>query len=141
PNMHMTGGTMVEPNDVPDRERHLEMFYASAKYSDKAFMGSASGKLKARESIEMAAILHGGEDVIKEKPALICLINSVTPLKYDERMLEALIEYSKAGQAMVIASLVMAGSTGPASIAGALALQNAEVLAGICLAQAINAGT
>ncbi len=141
PNMHMTGGTMVEPNDIPDRERHLQMFYASAKYSDKVFMGSSSGADKARESIEMAAILHGGLDVIKEKPALVCLVNSVTPLKFDDRMLGGLMEYAKAGQAMVIAALVMAGSTGPASIAGALALQTAEVLAGICLAQAVNPGT
>jgi trimethylamine--corrinoid protein Co-methyltransferase len=35
----------------------------------------------------------------------------------------------------------MAGSTGPASIAGSLSLQNAEVLAGIALAQCVNPGT
>ncbi|WP_282432060.1 glycine betaine--corrinoid protein methyltransferase [Thermincola ferriacetica] len=140
-NMHMTGGTVVEPTDVDDRIRHLKMIYSHIKNSDKCFMGSASGRERAEDSIEMAAMLFGGRDVIKEKPALICLINSVTPLKYDDRMLGALMAYAEAGQAMVIASLVMAGSTGPATLAGALALQNAEVLAGITLAQCINPGT
>ncbi|WP_148269932.1 glycine betaine--corrinoid protein methyltransferase [Desulfitobacterium dehalogenans] len=140
-NMHLSGGTMAEPQDIPDGIRHLKMLYSSIKNSDKCFMGSAEGRKRAEDSIEMAAILFGGKDVIKEKPVLVSLINSLTPLKYDERMLGALMAYAEAGQAVVIASLVMAGSTGPASLAGTLSLQNAEVLAGISLAQSINPGT
>ncbi len=139
-NQHMTGGTAAEPTDVPDAIRHLKMAYSSITLSDKCFMGSASGFEKAQDSIDMAAILFGGKEAIREKPALICLINSVTPLKYDDRMLGALMAYAQSGQAMVIASLVMAGSTGPGTMAGSLALQNAEVLAGITLVQTINPG-
>jgi trimethylamine--corrinoid protein Co-methyltransferase len=140
-NLHMTGGTVAEPLDIPDEIRHLKMLYSSIKNSDKCFMGSAEGRERAEDSIEMAAILFGGKDVIKEKPVLISLINSLTPLKFDKRMLGALMAYAEAGQAVVIASLVMAGSTGPAALAGTLALQNAEVLAGIALTQSINPGT
>lgn len=140
-NLHMTGGTMAEPQDIPDHIRHLKMLYSSIKNSDKCFMGSASGRERAEDSVEIASILFGGKDVIKEKPVLISLINSLTPLKYDERMLGALMAYAEAGQAVLIASMVMAGSTGPAALAGTLALQNAEVLAGIALAQSINPGT
>jgi trimethylamine--corrinoid protein Co-methyltransferase len=140
-NLHMTGGTVVEPTDVEDGIRHLKMMYSHITNSDKCFMGSSSGAEKAQDSIDMAALLFGGKQVIKEKPALICLINSVTPLKFDDRMLGALMAYTQAGQAIVIAALVMSGSTGPATMAGALALQNAEVLAGITLAQSINPGT
>lgn len=140
-NLHMTGGNVVEPTDVDNSIRHLKMMYSHIINSDKCFMGSASGFEKAQDSIELAAILFGGKDVIKEKPAIICLINSVTPLKYDDRMLGALMAYAEAGQPVVIAALVMAGSTGPATLAGALSVQNAEVLAGITLAQCINPGT
>lgn len=140
-NLHMTGGNVVEPTDVDDRIRHLKMINSHITNSDKCFMGSASGREKAQDSIELAALLFGGKDVIREKPALICLINSVTPLKYDDRMLGALMAYAEAKQPVVIAALVMSGSTGPATLAGALALQNAEVLAGITLAQSITPGT
>jgi len=140
-NMHMTGGTVAEPQGIPDEIRHMKMIYSSIKNSDKCFMGSAEGRERAEDSIEMAALLFGGKEVIKEKPVLISLINSLTPLKYDERMLGALMAYAKAGQAVIVASLVMAGSTGPAALVGTLALQNAEVLAGIALAQSINPGT
>ncbi|WKY45245.1 glycine betaine--corrinoid protein methyltransferase [Eubacteriaceae bacterium ES2] len=139
--LHMTGGTVCEPTDINENIRHMKMAYSHITNSDKVYMGSSSGYEYAMDAIEMTAILHGGKDVIKEKPALICLINSVTPLKYDDRMLGGLMAYAETGQAMVIASLVMSGSTGPATLAGALSLQNAEVLAGITLAQCINPGT
>jgi trimethylamine--corrinoid protein Co-methyltransferase len=139
--MHMTGGNVVEPTDIPETIRHLEMTMSHILNSDKCFMGSSLGYDAAMDTIDMAAILHGGKDVIKKNPALICLINSLTPLRYDARMLGSLHAYAETGQAMVIASLVMSGSTGPATLAGTLSLQNAEVLAGIALAQSINPGT
>ncbi len=39
-----------------------------------------------------------------------------------------------------MASLIMAGGSGPVTLAGVLALQNAEILAGITLAQLVRAG-
>jgi trimethylamine--corrinoid protein Co-methyltransferase len=56
-------------------------------------------------------------------------------------MLGALMEYAAAGQPQVIASLAIAGATGPVTLAGNLALQNAEVMAGIVLAQLVREGT
>jgi trimethylamine--corrinoid protein Co-methyltransferase len=56
-------------------------------------------------------------------------------------MLEALMEYAAAGQPLIIASLAIAGATGPVTMAGNLALQNAEVMAGIVLAQLVREGT
>jgi trimethylamine--corrinoid protein Co-methyltransferase len=141
PALDISGGTVVEPTDVPDSIRHLEMLYASIKNSGKVFMGSASGAARALDSIEMAGILFGGKGRLREKPALLSLINSITPLKFDDRMLGAMVEYAKHNQAMIIASLAMAGATSPVTLAGTLVVQNAEVLAGIVLTQLINPGT
>ncbi|SJZ30366.1 trimethylamine methyltransferase family protein [Selenihalanaerobacter shriftii] len=137
----IVGGVLVEPTDIPDEKRHAKMLYAGAKYSDKCLMGSALGKKKARDCFKMASMLFGEDEIIDDKPIVITLINTTSPLKYDHRMLDSLIEHAKYNQAVVIASLIMAGSTGPMSIAGTLTLQNVEVLAGIVLAQMINPGT
>jgi trimethylamine--corrinoid protein Co-methyltransferase len=51
------------------------------------------------------------------------------------------MEYAAAGQPPLITSLAIAGATGPVTLAGNLALQNAEVLAGIVLAQLVREGT
>jgi trimethylamine--corrinoid protein Co-methyltransferase len=139
--MHMTGGNVVEPNDIPETTRHLDMTMSHIVNSDKCFMGSALGYEAAMDTIEMTAILHGGKDVIKKEPALSCLIDTRTPLGYDERMLGALHAYAETGQVLVITCAAMSGSTGPAALAGTLSLQNAEILAGIALAESINPGT
>ena len=89
----------------------------------------------------MAAILFGGRVQIESAPAIVSVLGPLTPLKYDARMLGALMEYAAAGQAVLIASLAIAGATGPVTLAGNLALQNAEVLAGIVLTQLVREGT
>jgi trimethylamine--corrinoid protein Co-methyltransferase len=139
-NIDIVGGVLVEPNDIADELRHAKMLYTGAKYSDKCLMGSALGKKKARDSFKMASMLFGEDEIIDDKALLISLINTTSPLKYDYRMLDSLIAHSKHNQAVVIAALIMSGSTGPMSLAGTLALQNAEVLTGVVLSQMVNPG-
>jgi trimethylamine--corrinoid protein Co-methyltransferase len=134
-------GVVTEPNDIPPEIRHLQMLYATIMHSDKCFMGSAMGGKAANDSIEMASILFGSKDELIEKPRMISVLNSLTPLKYESRMLGAIMAYAKAGQPMLISSMAIMGVTAPATLAGALALQNAEVLAGIVLTQLIREGT
>ena len=97
-NINHTGGNVCEPNDVPAELRPMKQLYSHIKYSDKAFNGSAYGVVGATDSVEMAAMIFGGKENLKKNPALITLINSITPLKYDERMLGALMVYAETGQ-------------------------------------------
>ena len=140
-NLDILSGTVVEPNDVAYKTRHAHMVYTAVKNSDKCFMGSAMGDKAARECIQMASILSGGRSQLEATPGIISIAGPLTPLKYDARMLGAMMEYAAAGQPVVVTSLAIAGATGPVTLAGNLALQNAEVLAGIVLAQMIRAGT
>ncbi len=140
-NIDIVGGVLVEPNDIEDKVRHAKMFEAAVKYADKCLMGSALGEKKARECIEMASIVFGGMDYIKEHPVLVTLINTNSPLQIDARMSEALMVYAEYKQPVVVASLSMTGTTAPATLAAALVQQNVEILAGIVLSQLINPGT
>ncbi|NTU88954.1 MAG: trimethylamine--corrinoid methyltransferase [Actinobacteria bacterium] len=139
-NINHTGGNVCEPTDIPDPIKHLKMLESHIRYSDKAFMGSAHGVVGAMDSVEIAKILFGDTETIKRNPVLNTLINSITPLKYDERMLGALMTYAEYGQCSMVSSLVMSGSTGPVTMVETLAIQNAEALAGIALAQCVNPG-
>jgi trimethylamine--corrinoid protein Co-methyltransferase len=71
---------------------------------------------------------------------MMAIISSLSPLQYSSEMAGALIEYARHGQANMIGLLMMAGATGPVTLPGLLALQNAEMLAGITLTQLINPG-
>ena len=139
-NQDICSGMVIEPSDMPLETRYAQTLYTAMKYSDKCFMGSAMGEQGARDSIRMASILFGSEAQLAEKPRLISILCSLSPLKYDDRMLGALMEYAKAGQPQLISSLAIAGETGPVTLAGNLALQTAEILAGIVLTQLVREG-
>ncbi len=139
-NQDICSGLVVEPTDVPQRIRHAEMLYANMALSDKCFMGSAMGADAARDSIKMASRLLGDEAYILKTPCVIGIMGSISPLRYDSRMLGAVMTYARAGQPQIISSLAIEGATGPVTPAGALSLQNAEVLAGIVLTQLVREG-
>lgn len=138
PNQDLSGHLLVMPSDIPSQFAHLEMILASILHSDKALMGSTDGREAARNTIKMAEILFDGD---LDQPVVMGMINPLSPLGYSPDMINALMVYARECQPLTIATLVMAGSTGPITLAGVLAQQNAEILAGIALAQMIQPGT
>lgn len=130
-----------EACDVDADYRHLEMIYNAVKYNEKPIMGSVLGYEASKKSIELAAVAHGGVDAIKDRPVMASIPCTLTPLSYDDKMAGAIIAYAEYGQPQLVNSLCIAGATTPTTLAGAIALQNAEILAGIVLAQVVNPGT
>lgn len=138
---HVNGGIIVQPTDLPIDNVTLLMFYMTYIYSDKCMLtGTADGKQVAA-MMEMAKVAFGGEEELKKYPRLITLINTVTPLQLTNVMTESLFQFVKNRQPIVVGSLGQAGTTSPVTLAGAIAVTNAEVLAGIALAQMISPGT
>jgi len=137
PNQDISGHLMVEPQDIPNETAHLYMLQAHILHSDKPFIGSTEGACGAQHTMDMAEILFEGKP---DQPVTLGLINPLSPLGYGTETLKALMAFARAGQPVIIATLIMAGSTGPITLAGVLALQNAEQLAGIVLAQLIKPG-
>ncbi len=140
PYIDMNGWMMVEPADMPHDTVHLDLNLSNMLLCDKPFMGSPVSRQGAIDGIEMAGILWGGKENIMDKTVSVSLINSLSPLQFSDEMIGALIELARHNQACVVASLVMAGGSGPVTLDGVLALQNAEILAGITLAQLVRPG-
>ncbi len=136
--LDMNGFMMVEPHDVPPETAHLDMLLSSILLCDKPFMGSPVSREGAAQCVEMLKILHG--DRATRETFTVSLCNSLSPLQFSSEMAGSLMELARANQACCVASLIMAGSSGPVTLAGVLALQNAEILAGIALAQAVRPG-
>lgn len=66
------------------------------------------------------------------------LLDPVSPLQFGKESLEMALIFARAGEALYIGS--MAGATGPATPAGTLALQKAELLASLFLIFALTRG-
>lgn len=134
------GGVVCEPEDAPLDSRHLDMTYALQTLTDKIYMGNVVSGVNARDTLAMTEILFGGREAIEATPATISLINCNSPLRWDDRMLEAQFEYSAANQPVVLTPFLLMGAMSPVSIPATLAQQMAEALTGIALSQLIRPG-
>lgn len=141
PHIDAGGGLLVEPSGLAPRMAFARTLFEMLRNTDKCVMGYTLGRDVARDSIDLASIVAGGEKELSRNCVMIGLINPKSPLEYDPKMIEGVIEYSKHSLPIMIASLVMSGATGPVTLAGALVQHNAEVLSGVVLSQAVQPGT
>jgi trimethylamine--corrinoid protein Co-methyltransferase len=138
---HFHSGWSVEPLDVPLNIRHLEVYSAVVRLSDKINFAYALGRERIGDDLEMARIAHGLPwDRFVEQPRVYTVVNANSPLQYDKPMLEGVIEMARLKQATVITPFTLAGAMAPVTIPGALVQQNAEALAGIAFSQIVQPG-
>ena len=137
--IHQEGGGPFEPMDLPAATRHLDLYLAQITYLDKSWQTQTLGHARTMDGIEMAAIMFGCAP--ENLPlSLLGIINTNSPLQLDVPMAEGLIAMAAHGQVNVITPFTLAGAMAPVSIAGALVLQHAEAMAGICLTQIVKKG-
>lgn len=131
---------VVQAADLPlEHSPALKFFYAS-QLSDKVLVGLSGNRKNNRAVLDTAAALYGGAEEMAKKPRFFGIVSTLSPLRLDGNAIEALIDWAEAGQPSAVTPCTMAGSTGPITLAGSLALSNAETLAGLALAQIVHPG-
>ena len=141
PDYHIDGGLMIQPNDIDIPTSVLSMFYAVLTHSDKALMVSTGKREYMEAMMECLAEVFGGKEALIAYPRICTIMNINTPLQLDVTMTDVLITLAKYGQPFVAANCAMAGSTSPVTLAGTMAMTNAEILSCIALTQMIRPGT
>ena len=133
--------SICEPNDTPLDSRHLDMTYALQTLTDKIYMGNVVSGVNAarhhRDDRDPLRLPRGDRGDARRS---ISLINCNSPLRWDDRMLEAQFEYSAANQPVVLTPFILMGAMSPVTIPAALVQQIAEALSGIALSQLIRPG-
>ena len=140
--LHHEGGSGIEPLDLPERTRYLDMMYAECTLCDKTWHPCwKNSRDKARDIVEMSRIALAAEYAdIEARPGVLCGMTANSPLLIDGQVAEGMMELARFNQPIGIAGFTMAGAMAPATLAGALVLQNAEVLAGFTLVQTVRPG-
>lgn len=137
----VNGGIIVQPDDLPVEHATLLMFYMTYLNTDKVLLTGTADDEQMVAMIEMAKAAFGGAENLRKYPRMITLINTVTPLLLTNVMTDSLMEFVKYRQPVIIGSLGQAGTTSPMTLAGSIAVSNAEILAGIALCQMLSPGT
>ncbi len=139
--LHQEGGGAVEPTDIPVPVRHLEMYRTFATLLDKTWHSLAYGRVIVNDAVEIACRMRGvSREQLLHEPTLITVVNTNSPLRFDGPMSEGLIAMAEAGQAVIATPFTLSGAMSPVTLAGSIALQNAEALFMVALSQLARRG-
>ncbi len=141
PNIHMFQRTVVARDIADPREMDINTLYACLKGTAKPAGTSFGSADVMEEAVEMLRILSGGSDALRARPPVCvstCFI--VPPLTFAEEALGVIECAARHGIPLKLVSAGQAGATSPAPLAGAVAQQTAEVLAGLVYVNLLNPG-
>ena len=139
PHLHHSGGTVVEPVDVPVNKRHLDMTLAHLTLSDKPFMGAVTSQQRAEDSIAMAQMVFTSA-FMESNAVMQANININSPFVFDGTMSRVLRTYASAKQCVCVSPAIFGGAMGPVTPAAIAAQTLAESMTGIALAQLVRPG-
>lgn len=135
-----TPGVVRATADMPQEVVNQEEFFAMATHTTKPLMVLIADHQELRDILEMAAIVRGGRQALRERPFVIPYLNPVSPGLYNPETLDKLLLAAEWGVPIICQPAPQVGATTPMTLAGAMALSNAESLAGLVLAQLANEG-
>jgi trimethylamine--corrinoid protein Co-methyltransferase len=136
----VNGGILVEPSDINPKNNYPVMLFHVITLSDKFIFGMEARKSQVDMTIEMIKIVFGKQDELISKPRIMTIVNTLTPLRMDQTALDTILTYSSHGQPVIITPGASAGFTAPITLAGVIALSNAETLGGIAVTQMVRPG-
>lgn len=128
------------PNEISTNMAYLAEFKAQVETSTKPIYFTAAAVDDLDFIIEIAAAIAGGADELRQKPFLIHYAEPISPLTHSEGALKKLFKCSDAGIPLNYVPALLAGGTGPVTLAGGLAVANAESLSGLVIQQLYRRG-
>jgi trimethylamine--corrinoid protein Co-methyltransferase len=128
--------------DIPSELLDVNTYYAAISNTTKHVTGNCFTVESARDVLEMAAMIAGGMDSLRERPFISFITCwTVSPLRYAPETVEVLTEVVRQEMPVILSSAPQSGATSPAALAGSLAQINAEELSGITYCQLVKPGT
>ncbi len=139
--IHFTGGYPVEPQDIHASIRHLDVLFDALTLTDKVIHAYALGAERVEDAMEMVRLAAGlSQEEFDASPRMFTNINSTSPLKHDEPMMDGWMRMARRNQGLVVTPFTLAGAMAPVTMAGAVAQSLAEALSAVALAQYIRPG-
>ncbi len=134
-------GSMAQPEQVSQAWRDVYLTAELVKGTSKPTRCWVKNGRTARYILEIYSTVAGGDASLRDKPMVEAFLEPISPLQLPKDGLDIVKEFAQAGQPVSIGPMAMTGATAPATLAGTLAQENAEILAGIVITQLFAPGT
>ena len=134
-------GPMAVPADVPSPIRDVVLTAELVKNTGKPTRVWPVSRRSSHYVLEIYAAIAGGKEALRQRPMAEMFLEPISPLQLPKVGLDVLLEFVDYGQPVSLGPMVQASGTGPATLAGTLAQENAEILAGVVVIQMLAPGT
>jgi len=134
-------GAMAQPETVSEKYRDVVLTGELVKATGKPTRCWVRNGATARYILEIYRTLAGGDAALRARPMVEAFLEPISPLQLPRDGLDIVKEFAQAGQPVSIGPMAMTAGTAPGTLAGTLAQENAEILAGIVITQLLVPGT
>ncbi len=131
---------MAIAKDVPRPDSFVHQFHAMMEGTTKPIVFTAAHIDDMADIHEMASASAGSPEALAQRPFLLLYSEPIPPLTHTNMGIEKLIYCARHGVPVTYPTGAMAGATAPITLAGAIALGNAECLAGLVIHQLARPG-
>ena len=133
-------GAMSDPHEIPVEYRCVEVAAQMIRNTAKPITFWFHDRASAKYLVEMMIALRGDEKAAGEYPLCYPLLEPISPLRFPYNGVDLLFETARLNLPVQIGPMAQMGLSAPATVAGTMAQENAEILAGICITQLIQPG-
>ncbi len=133
-------GSMAQPEEISEKYRDVFLTGELVKGTTKPTRCWVHNGATARYILEIYRAIAGGEAALRANPMVEAFLEPISPLQLPKDGLDIVKEFANAGQPISIGPMAMASGTAPATLAGTVAQENAEILAGVVVAQLLSPG-
>jgi trimethylamine--corrinoid protein Co-methyltransferase len=133
--------SMATPSDVPPENTHIQGFVGMIRGSAKPNVYTAKDRGDMEDIYSIACAVAGSEERLRERPFLLLYAQPISPLLFPDESVDKLLFCAEKGIPACYPPSTNTGGGGPITMAGALALGNAECLVGLVLTQLVRRGS
>jgi trimethylamine--corrinoid protein Co-methyltransferase len=134
-------GAMSDPKELPVNYRCVEVAAQLLRNTTKPITFWFYDRKSAKYVLELFSAIAGSENEAIKYPYGYPFLEPISPLKFPFHGIDLLFETCKFPLPVPIGPMAQVGATAPGTLAGTLAQENAEILAGTVIVQLIKPGT
>jgi trimethylamine--corrinoid protein Co-methyltransferase len=139
PNINIAGA-MADPHETPVAHRCVEVCATMLRNTTKPVTFWFHDRASAKFVNEILIALRGDEKAAAEFPPCYPFLEPISPLRFPFNGIDLLYETARLNLPVPIGPMAQMGLSAPCTIAGTMAVENAEILAGVCITQLVRPG-
>ena len=133
-------GAMTDPQELPPAVRCVDVMAQMLRNTTKPIHFWMHDRASAKYLVDMTIALRGNDADAENYPVFYPFLEPISPLRFPFNGIDLLFETARLNLPVPIGPMAQTGLSAPGTLAGTMAQENAEILAGVCITQLIREG-